>query len=238
MITCLRINYMKFILAIFSFLVFYSCQNNRISSNEAQIISQIYLLEFNRLKEGIDYYGRLGTDTKTISSIASNTIKELREHNSVISSKAQIVDYLETKFTSNNLYNDNLMDSLKANFTQFQNSEFTYIEELEYIRMVFEFGYWNAWSCTSFTIDDNNYYKLDTFEMEPNSVKTLKFTNPRLSHFEILSNSLQTKRPNELSIESGSRKSTITKVYYTYIGKNLVTHEKRKFKDSLYIKVK
>ena len=219
------------------FLLF-SCTERNLKPNEENILIELYLQEFNKLEEGIEYYRKLGTDTKDISKLISVTTEELKEERSIKSSKEKISEYLINNLNLKTSIDETLIDSINSDIAQFVNSELTFLEELNFIKLTFEFGYWTTWSCTSFNIIENNYYQIDTIDFKPNSMNILKFSNPRLTDFKLLSNSLQAEYPNELMIETNSNNKKPMKINYSYTGQSLVTGELKTYKDSIIVNIK
>lgn len=212
-----------------------SCSGDKLKLNEKTILVNLYMKEFQKLEAGVDNYTKLGTKTTDISKLISETSKELKENGDIESSKENIAKYLSSRLNTESGVDQILVDSLRSNLTKFVNSELTFLEELNFTKLAFEFGYWTIWSCTSFNIIEKNYYQIDTLKFSPNSENIVKFSNPRLNDFKLLSNSLQTGKPNELTIKTNTE--GLKTVYYSYMGQSLVTGETKTFEDSIIVKI-
>lgn len=222
-------------ITILFFIILASCSSDKLKLNEKTILINLYMQEFQKLEAGVDYYTKLGTKTTDISKLISETSKELKENGNIKSSKGNIAKYLSSRLNTESGVDQILVDSLRSNLTKFVNSELTFLEELNFTKLVFEYGYWTIWSCTSFNIIENNYYQIDTLEFRPNSENIVKFSNPKLNDFKLLSNSLQTRKPNELTIKTKTER--LKTVNYSYTGQSLVTGETKTFEDSIIVKI-
>ena len=217
------------------------CGNHAHLSNEDEtLLLNKYLIEFKDKNWSISRSISDETKSKTVTSMIDRIIHEVEKQGKLDKSREVIVNYIHQYLNDSKRINHEIDSFLVFNLVSFEKENLTFVQELNFIDKFIDLVYWDKWSCNLSTNRVIRYMPKDTVLLYEDSNYDLPI---RLEYMEsscgftILSNSLQTISPNQVSFKTDKKITKIQKVYFTCKVRNDVTKEVESLKDSLVVKL-
>jgi len=206
---------------------------------EEEILHKHYLLSYIGIRHGMSKHIGLKSKRAESFTLLDTIIDQFERLKEIpLETKLLIHENIIDEVAKGRWNEPEELEFLFDHFDKYLKGKTSYIESLNMIEYFFMMQYWTNWSCNLSFPELTFVADIDTLLLDAN--KTYHF--PIQIHYdyesniEILSNSLQTHRPNIISFKTTSRTNEVQILHYTAKGFNEVTGEIIEMKDLILYK--